>query len=92
MIDYFWSLETLEVWTGPLLIFSFIKLKGTTLIEQNNLTVFDKTLGVSVFDTLEILLHACPHYIGRKKNVYLFKKVSFDYKCVFKDFDSCYLC
>ncbi len=47
---------------------------------------------VLVSDTLETLLHACPHYIGREKNIYLFKKVSFDFKYVFKDFDSCYLC
>ena len=47
---------------------------------------------VSVFDTLGTLLHACPHCIGREKNIYLFKKVSFDYKYVFKDFHSCYLC
>ena len=47
---------------------------------------------VSVSDTLGTLLHSCPHCIGREKNIYLFKKVSFDYKYVFKDFDSCYLC
>jgi hypothetical protein len=47
---------------------------------------------VSVSDTLGTLLHACPHCIGREKNIYLFKKVSSDYKYVFKDFDSCYLC
>jgi hypothetical protein len=51
-----------------------------------------KTLGVPVSNTLGTLLHACPHCIGREKNIYLFKKVSFDYKYVFKDFDSCYLC
>jgi hypothetical protein len=54
-----------------------------------------KTLGVPMSDTLGTLLHACPHCIRRekkKKKIYLFKKVSFDYKYVFKDFDNCYLC
>ena len=49
-----------------------------------------KTLSVPVSDTLGILLHTCPNCIGREKNIYLFKKASFDYKYVFKDFDSCY--
>ena len=44
-----------------------------------------KTLDVFVSNTLGTLLHACPHYIGRGKNICLLKKISFDYKCVFKD-------
>ena len=46
---------------------------------------------VSVSDTLGTLLHICPHCIEGKKNIYLFKKVSSNYKYIFKDFDSCYL-
>jgi hypothetical protein len=57
-----------------------------------------KTLDVSVSDTCR-----CPTHWGHscmrvlivlegKKNIYLFKKVYFNYKYVFKDFDNCYLC
>ncbi len=44
-----------------------------------------KTLDVSVSNILGTLLHVCSHCIGRGKNICLLKKISFDYKCVFKD-------
>ena len=50
------------------------------------------TLGVFLSDTLGTLMHACPHCVEREKIIVYLKKVSFDFKCVFKDFDSFYLC